>query len=78
MEQEYYIIAEYSFDIVYGSTVEILCEDGHFYQPHSIMENSKKTPIFFSSEESAKQAKKLYGHWPKYRIQKITDPSWLN
>lgn len=78
MEQEYYIITEYTFDILDGSTVEILCEDGYFYQPHYIMTGTTKPPIFFSSEESAKQAKKLYGHWPKYRIRKITDPSWLN
>ena len=77
--QEFYVIVKYetSWEDFFW-TPHILCEDGHFEKPHDIMSSSLYTPIFFSSKESAKQAKKVYGHWPKYRILKIQDPSWLN
>lgn len=56
----------------------ILCENGAFHEIIYIMDNRDIVPILFTSKDSAKEARKCFGHWPKYSIMKITDPSWLN
>lgn len=76
--QEFYVIVKYESTWESSWTPHILCEDGEFYRPREVMDDARKTPILFLSKESAKQAKKVYGHWPKYKILKIEDPSWLN
>lgn len=42
------------------------------------MSNQNYVPVLFTSKESAKEARKMFGHWPRYKVVKITDPSWLN
>ena len=56
----------------------ILCEDGLFWTVQKIMSNQDYVPVLFTSKESAEEARKMFGHWPRYKVIKITDPSWLN
>ena len=76
--QEFYVIVKYDTTWEGFWTPHVLCEDGTFQRPRAIMGTSLYVPVFFNSKESAKQAKKVYGHWPKYKVVKIEDPSWLN
>ncbi len=69
--QEFYVIVKYESTWEGFRTPHILCEDGTFQRPRAIMNISACIPIFFNSKESAKQAKKVYGHWPKYEVVKI-------
>ena len=55
---------------------EILCEDGEFYRAKAFM-NGLYRPILFSSRKEAAAARRVFGHWPTYKIVKVTDPSWL-
>lgn len=79
-QQKFYIITKTSYDFLFFfRTVGVLCEDGNFREPQYIMNSHALcVPVFFTSKESAKSAKKVYGHWPKYKVIEILDPSWLN
>lgn len=81
MENNFYIIQESKhFDWIdwYWCETAILCEDGSFREVGTIMSLQTYTPVLFVSKESAKEARKMFGHWPRYKVVKITDPSWLN
>ena len=77
---EFWVLVKQNYDFSWWDfSREIFCEDGKFYDFELTIKNSNYTPIIFNSKETAKEAKKIIGgHWPKYRIYKITDPSWLN
>ena len=59
-----------------GYSADILCEDGKFYKIEKVMSGDIR-PILFLSKKEARSARKIYGRWPKYKIIKINDPSWL-
>lgn len=71
-----YILAYQEYWAYNGYTTNILCEDGKFCRIETVM-NGDVRPILFLSRKEARSARKLYGRWPKYRIIKINDPSWL-
>ena len=70
----YWILVRVDFYFERG----ILCEDGDFHFTSNVMEDKSYIPVLFISRQSARQARKAFGSWPKYRIVKIDDPSWLN
>lgn len=79
MQQHFYVIVHcYEDDFYERKYTEILCENGQFVSPQKVMNDPKFTPILFLSRKSARQAKKVFGHWPEYKILKVEDPSWLN
>lgn len=81
MENKFYIIQkskhfDWSWFVWEGPS--ILCENGQFHTISEIMGLEIYTPVLFISKESAEEARKMFGRWPRYKVVKITDPSWLN